>query len=182
MASIVVPPTPAAASLYTVRAGDSWGSVGAANGISAQSLAAANGRDPSAPLPVGTSLEVPDTPGPRLSPVPSASGTVYLRADAATAWNELRQAATAQLGIDLYPGGPLSAHRTHEEQVDLWQRFQAGLGPRAAPPGTSSHERGVAVDLADPIMRRAIDLIGPQFGWRKVEAPDEWWHVNYVGG
>ena len=31
-------------------------------------------------------------------------------------------------------------------------------------------------------MRSLIDSYGAAAGWRKVEAPTEWWHVNYVGG
>ena len=31
-------------------------------------------------------------------------------------------------------------------------------------------------------MRTWIDRNGARYGWRKVEAFSEWWHVNYVGG
>jgi hypothetical protein len=41
---------------------------------------------------------------------------------------------------------------------------------------------GAAIDLADPAMQRAVALLGPVYGWQKVEARGEWWHVNYVGG
>ena len=30
-------------------------------------------------------------------------------------------------------------------------------------------------------MRQAIDQLGPRYGWAKVEAGDEWFHVNYLG-
>jgi hypothetical protein len=30
-------------------------------------------------------------------------------------------------------------------------------------------------------MRRVINEIGWKFGWSKVHAPSEWWHVDYVG-
>jgi hypothetical protein len=30
-------------------------------------------------------------------------------------------------------------------------------------------------------MRRVIDQIGWKYGWSKVHAPGEWWHVDYVG-
>ena len=56
------------------------------------------------------------------------------------------------------------------------------MGPEAAPPGTSEHGFGRAVDLATPEMRRAVDLIGGRFGWAKTEAPTEWRHVNYAPG
>lgn len=44
--------------------------------------------------------------------------------------------------------------RTYEEQLALYRKYQAG-GPRAAPPGKSAHEFGLAVDVvldADPIL------------------------------
>ena len=31
-------------------------------------------------------------------------------------------------------------------------------------------------------MRSWINAHGARYGWRKTEAPSEWWHVNYVGG
>jgi hypothetical protein len=27
-----------------------------------------------------------------------------------------------------------------------------------------------------------VDQIGPAYGWSKIHGPDEWWHVDYVGG
>ena len=30
-------------------------------------------------------------------------------------------------------------------------------------------------------MRTVVDQIGANYGWAKTEAPDEWWHINYVG-
>jgi len=40
----------------------------------------------------------------------------------------------------------ISAHRPIEEQERLWKIYQAG-GPRAAPPGKSAHNYGLAVDV-----------------------------------
>jgi len=31
-------------------------------------------------------------------------------------------------------------------------------------------------------MRSVVDAIGSTFGWGKVHGPDEWWHVDYLGG
>lgn len=42
-----------------------------------------------------------------------------------------------------------SATRTTAEQVNLFERYRLGIGGRAAPPGTSRHEIGEAVDLAE---------------------------------
>jgi hypothetical protein len=30
-------------------------------------------------------------------------------------------------------------------------------------------------------MRQVVDEIGANYGWSKVHAPGEWWHVDYVG-
>ena len=93
----------------------------------------------------------------------------------------MRQASLDQLGIDIYPDGPLSGYRTYEQQSYLYDLFLNGQGAPANPPGLSSHELGVSVDLADPLMRTAVDQLGPIYGWSKSEAPDEWWHVTYTG-
>ena len=93
----------------------------------------------------------------------------------------MRQASQRVYGIDLYPGGPFSAYRSYAQQLYLYNLYLSGQGNLAAAPGTSSHEYGYALDLADPSMRTVVDEIGANYGWAKTEAPDEWWHVNYVG-
>jgi len=182
----------AGAHTHTVQPGDSLSSIGAANGVSAEAVAQASGRAVGAPLSVGATVEVPavarvPAAGPAQSslslvPVAAASGTTYLRSDAAAALAALRRASLTRLGVDVYPAGPVSGWRSYSQQTALWRDFQAGAGPQAALPGTSAHERGAAIDLADPAMQRAVALLGPAYGWQKVEAPGEWWHVNYVGG
>jgi LAS superfamily LD-carboxypeptidase LdcB len=92
----------------------------------------------------------------------------------------MRAEALATYGVDLYPAGPLSAYRTYEEQAHLYQQFLDGIGAPANPPGTSSHGLGIAVDVADPVMREVIDQIGAAYGWVG-NIPSEWWHVAYVG-
>ena len=64
-------------------------------------------------------------------------------------------------GIDLYPAGPYSAYRSYAQQLYLYNLYLSGEGSLAAAPGTSSHEYGYALDLADPSMRTVIDQIGP---------------------
>jgi LAS superfamily LD-carboxypeptidase LdcB len=93
----------------------------------------------------------------------------------------MRHASLSTYGIDLYPGGPLSAYRSYGQQAYLYGLYQSGQGSLAATPGSSSHEYGAALDLADPAMANVIDEIGATYGWAKTEAPGEWWHVNYVG-
>jgi LysM repeat protein len=110
------------------------------------------------------------------------AGEAYLASNAAAAWNAMRQASLRLYGIDLYPAGPLSAYRSYGQQLYLYNLFISGQGNPAALPGTSSHEYGIALDLADPSMRTVVDQIGASYGWAKTEALGEWWHVNYVGG
>lgn len=97
---------------------------------------------------------------------------------AAAAWNAMNEA----LGGILRPLGSNSSYRLYVIQVYFWNLYQAGKGNLAAFPGTSNHGWGKAVDLAALFMRAAIDRAGRAFGWAKVEAPSEWWHVNYIGG
>jgi LysM domain/D-alanyl-D-alanine carboxypeptidase len=118
---------------------------------------------------------------PGMADIPSPYGELHLVRAAGNAWNAMRAEALRAYGIDLYPGGPLSAYRTHQQQARLYKAFLAGLGPPANPPGTSPHESGTAIDVATPAMRRVIDQIGWKYGWSKVHGPHEWWHVDYVG-
>ena len=113
-------------------------------------------------------------------PIHSPRGPAFLAPSAARAWEAMRQASLRELGVNLYPFGPDSAYRSYGKQVEAWRVFKAG-GTEAAPPGTSAHGLGKAVDLASLEMRNAVDKLGPRFGWAKTEVPSEWGHVNYVG-
>lgn len=173
---------------HTVAAGESLSSVAAANGVTVADLAAANGLGPSDFLIEGTTLQIPAAsaapaaPDIALGTVYTPGGDVYLEAGAASQWNAMRQASLSQYGVDLYPAGPLSAYRTPEQQAGLYQSFLDGTGAPANPPGSSSHQLGLSVDVPTEEMRSIIDQIGWQYGWGKFEAPDEWWHVTYAGG
>ena len=118
---------------------------------------------------------------PGLAPIWSPYGTLYLEATAAAAWNAMRDESLRLYGQDLYPDGPLSAYRSYDQQAYLYDLYLSGQGAPANPPGTSSHETGLAVDVATPEMRWVIDQIGYQYGWGKLHAPGEWWHVDYLG-
>jgi LysM repeat protein len=114
--------------------------------------------------------------------IPSPYGELHLLPAAADAWNAMRAEALSTFGTDVYPGGPVSAYRTYEQQAELYRAFLAGYGAPANPPGSSSHELGTAVDVESPEMRWVIDQIGWKYGWGKLHAPGEWWHVDYLGG
>jgi LysM repeat protein len=188
---------------HTVQPGESLWSVAAANGVSPYTLAADNGLSSDALLISGQQITVPTsstssgtttataTASPPAEEHPSwtspvycpscPSGEAYLASNAAANWNAMRQASLNTYGIDLYPAGPYSAYRSYGQQLYLYNLYLSGQGSLAAPPGTSSHEYGAALDLADPSMANVIDQIGAAYGWAKTEASSEWWHVNYVG-
>ena len=138
--------------------------------------------EPAAAAPPGSSALEAIAPAPGMGHVPSPYGELHLIPAAADAWNAMRQEALDVYGVDLHPGGPVSAYRTYEQQAALYDLFLAGLGEPANPPGYSSHELGTAVDVPTPEMRSVIDEIGWKYGWGKVHAPGEWWHVDYYGG
>lgn len=105
-----------------------------------------------------------------------------LREDAARGW----KAPGGPEAAGLYPSGPNGSYRligpssgaVYGTQWYFWLHQP----PLAAYPGTSEHGCGRAVDLAAMWMRQWIDEHGAAYGWKKVEAWSEWWHVNFVGG
>ncbi len=192
-------PSATSGASHIVTPGESLSSIAGANGLSPATLAADNGLSPDALLLIGQTINVPTSSGTTTisvgapppqeqpywtSPVycPSCpSGEAYLASNAAAAWDAMRQGSLRDFGIDLYPGGPFSAYRSYAQQLYLYNLYLSGQGNLAAPPGTSSHEYGYALDLAEPSMRAVVDQIGASYGWAKIEAPEEWWHINYVG-
>jgi LysM repeat protein len=194
-----------AAAPHTVLPGETLWSISAANNLTTRTVAVYNGLPETAHLVAGTTIYVPTvgegaaalasgvpgvapTSGTTVAPaqgmglIPSPYGELHLLPSAADAWNAMRAGALRTFGTDVYPGGPLSAYRTYDQQAELYRAFLAGYGAPANPPGTSSHELGTAVDLQSPEMRWVVDQIGWKYGWGKVHAPGEWWHVDYLGG
>ena len=176
-------PALAPAPSHLVAGGESLWSVATANGISVESLAAANGLAADAYLIEGQTIIDPgghggDQPTAGLGHIPSPYGELHLDPEAADSWNSMREDSVANFGVDLYPGGPLSAYRTYDQQNELYQSYLNGTGEPANPPGTSTHEQGIAVDVPEPEMRDVIDQIGGSYGW-SVTIPSEWWHVQY---
>ncbi len=142
----------------------------ASTGVAASAPTASSA---TSPTPVASS-------GYGLATISTPTGSFQLDPAAASAFDSMRQAAVAGYGIDLYPAaGPLSAARTYDQQAYLYDLFLSGQGSPANPPGSSSHELGIAVDLADPSMRTVVDQIGPTYGWYGINS--EWWHVEYQG-
>ena len=66
-----------------------------------------------------------------------------------------------------------SARRYSDEQRLLWERYQNG-GPLAAKPGTSMHERGLAIDFY-PVTGRSSDWMNYEYrtaiNWLYVNGP-----------
>jgi LAS superfamily LD-carboxypeptidase LdcB len=194
---------------HVVAPGETLWSISAANNLTTRTVAVYNGLSEDAQLVAGETIEVPTVdegaaalanagttvasstssststssaaPVPGLAPIWSPWGTLYLESSAAAAWNSMRDQSLYLYGQDLYPDGPLSAYRSYDQQAYLYDLYLSGQGAPANPPGTSSHETGLAVDVATPEMRWVIDQIGAGYGWGKLHAPDEWWHVDYLG-
>ena len=194
---------PAGASVtHTIQPGETLSGIAAANGLTTESLASWNGVSSDYLVIAGNTLSVPTpeetgvtaattsatattstatAPASWLGSISTPWGDLYLDAGAAAAWNAMRTDALNNYGVDLYPAGPLSAYRTSAQQGEMYELFLSGVGSPANPPGFSSHEYGISVDLATPEMRDIVDQIGWAYGWGKVEAPDEWWHVSWTG-
>ena len=197
---------PASASVpHVVASGETLSGIAAVNGLSTDSLAAFNGISVDSWVYEGQTIQIPSadeaaatgtttstsTSSSTTSTAPASTaayglatisgplGSVQLDPTAASAWESMRSAALSGYGVDLYPAGSLSGYRTYEQQSYLYDLFLSGEGAPANPPGSSSHELGIAVDLPDPAMRSVIDEIGASYGWYGIQS--EWWHVEYWG-
>jgi LysM repeat protein len=115
-----------------------------------------------------------------LAHIPSPYGELHLDPAAASSFMAMREEALAAYRVELHPDGPVSAFRTYEQQAYLHDLYLSGQGAPANPPGTSSHELGIAVDLAEPEMRSVVDEIGAAHGWYAPHS-NEWWHIEYWG-
>lgn len=114
--------------------------------------------------------------GPRLVRI---HGGHRLHRDAAAAFERMAAEARAA-GRTLRV---TSGWRSYQQQRFLWRRYRDGRGPKAAWPGRSNHNRGLAVDLAV-----GRDLESPtyewlagnacRFGFRRTVASEPW-HWEY---
>lgn len=71
-----------------------------------------------------------------------------------------------------------SANRTYAKQAAIYKKY----GPRrAAPPGRSKHESGVAIDINSPDAEKMIQLgLLKKYGFYRPYMPKETWHIEPV--
>lgn len=108
----------------------------------------------------------------------SLPGGESLRPDAAKAYERMSAAARAE-GIWLWVS---SGYRSRREQRALYERYRKGLGPRAARPGRSNHQRGIAVDVSvgdeESSTYRWLAAHACRHGFLRT-VPSEPWHWEY---
>lgn len=75
-----------------------------------------------------------------------------------------------------------SARRTYAEQSRLYQRYLAGNnnGLPATPPGQSSHELGLAFDMAELNVDPLQDQVLRQLGAEWIRQGGTWWDGDPV--
>jgi hypothetical protein len=99
------------------------------------------------------------------------------------ALNDLSR-ASRDLGLEktLFKHVSGTGFRTHDEQAAAYQRFLAGEGARAAPPGSSMHEVGRAIDVDSNYLAQHPELVEwlDRAGWVNA-VPEEPWHWEYQG-
>ena len=136
-----------------------------------------------------------------LKPIPGGGKLHWL---AAAAWLAMVEAAKAD-GVELKPTSAGDTYRTYESQlVGFKQRYQlepiAGASTRTfegkkwflkkgnaplAAPGSSQHNLGIAVDIANAAEPKRLNwLIAnvAKFGFSWEVVPEEPWHIRYVAG
>jgi D-alanyl-D-alanine carboxypeptidase len=112
----------------------------------------------------------------RFVPIP---GGESLRRDAAKAFQRMHLAARRDsIGLRA-----ISGYRSAREQRLLYRLYRKGLGPKAARPGRSNHQRGIAVDLIvghelSPIYRW-LETNACRHGFRRTVASEPW-HWEYL--
>ena len=103
-----------------------------------------------------------------------------LRADAAGAFIAARSAYHAATGVTLDVTNTWGAYRTYQQQVYLYDQYQNHGGALAARPGTSVHEKGLAVDIYNHGATGLQAHMG-RYGFRRT-VPTEPWHYEYTPG
>lgn len=80
-----------------------------------------------------------------------------------------------------WAGSVTSGWRSRAEQAVLYQRWLAGTGNRAAPPGQSNHESGQAVDVTDTEGFARAMAKAPANSKLLRGVPGEPWHFSVTG-
>jgi D-alanyl-D-alanine carboxypeptidase len=106
------------------------------------------------------------------------SGGERLRQDAAAAFERM-YAQAREDGLWLWV---ISGHRSWEQQRYLYRLYRKGLGPRAARPGRSNHNRGTAVDISvrdeTTLTYEWLAANACRFGFKRT-VRSEPWHWEY---
>jgi hypothetical protein len=89
----------------------------------------------------------------------------------------LREACKAWLAAGDGAFWIVSGVRTYAEQVALYQAYLNGTGNLAARPGTSRHERGLAVDIGGD--KTLAAQLAPRFGLGQTVSGEDW-HYEVV--
>lgn len=113
-------------------------------------------------------------------------GNAYLRRDAGNAFIQMSAAFKQATGRSL---GITEGWRSYDEQVRLYKLYRSGRGNLAAPPGTSTHGAGTAVDIngyGDPngAAFQWLRQNSGRFGYKWTGgtfSQIEPWHWDYVG-
>jgi hypothetical protein len=101
---------------------------------------------------------------------------------AARAWNDARKAYISQGGQpwEFVPAGPESSARSRSAQLFFYNHQP----PTAAPPYTSNHGWGLAVDVKTRAAAAWLLQHGMEYriSHDEGERVNEWWHFRYIGG
>jgi zinc D-Ala-D-Ala carboxypeptidase len=126
----------------------------------------------------GLALGAGTKPRRKRTPLVTLPGGAALRRDAARAFERMSSAARTE-GVWLWVS---SGYRTRRQQRFLYERYKQGMGPRAARPGQSNHQRGTAVDVSvgheDTPTYRWLAANACRHGFRRT-VPSEPWHWEY---
>lgn len=109
-----------------------------------------------------------------------------LLAPAATSWDAMLKAAAAD-GVRLYHSDTYRSWETQNAAYAAYRRGERGPGIVVAPPGTSKHGAGLAVDVTDGngILSKGtaqwqwLSQNAARFGWYGIS--HEAWHWEYRG-
>lgn len=113
----------------------------------------------------------------KMPPPPAAaynSGAGGLNPELLRRFNAWDSWAQTNRGVDL---GITSGYRSSAQQAVLYARYLAGAGPVAAPPGSSNHERGLAIDYNPASW--GLSATAGQFGLH-FPVSSEPWHAEMM--